>query len=142
MSIIQYGEESTVGTPMGQLRRTELHKIAKAHGIRVKPDCIKRKILPLIEEAVEEGIIDPTNVLKGAKFPHFITGEQLASPEITPGKMLVDKDNKIHVLSDEPCVTIHLGNAKKWCVMQGSTILHEGLVTKEEADGLHVPTGG
>lgn len=139
MSIIEYGQESTVGTPMQQLRRTELHKIAKAHGIRVKPDCIKRKILPLIEEAVEEGLIDPTNVLKGAKYPHFITG--MEAP-ITPGKMLVDKDHNIHSLSDEPCKTIHLGNAMKWCVMQGDTILHKGLVTKEEADGLHIPTGG
>lgn len=132
MSIIQQmGQETTVGTPVQRLRRSELHKIAKAYDIKVKPDCIKRKILPLIEEAVEEGLIDPNNILKGAKYPHFITGEQLNAPI---EKQVVDTP-----ASNEPCESIHLGNGKKWCVMQGNIILHEGLITKEEADGLHVP---
>lgn len=132
MSILQqYGQETTVGTPIQRLRRTELHKIARAHDIKVKPNCIKKKILPLIQEAVEEGLIDPDNILKGAKHPHFLTGEK------APNQKQV-----VASVSDEKLTTVHLGNAMKWCVMQGDTILHKGLVTKEEADGYHVPTSG
>jgi len=137
--VLRYGEEQFEGTPISRLRRNELHKIAKAHDIPVRPHCNKKKILPIIEEAVSEGRIDPDYLLKGAKYPHFITG---GPAPITPGKMMVDINNDVHILSDEPLTTVHLGNAMKWCVMQGDTILHKGLKTKEEADGIYIPASG
>lgn len=129
IAIKSMSEEHFEGTPISRLRRNELHKIAKAHDIPVRPLCKKNKILPIIEEAVEEGRIDPNNLLKGAKYPHFIIGGK-PNVEVVPAQ------------SDEPLTTVHLGNAMKWCVMQGDTIIHKGLKTQEEADGLYISASG
>lgn len=130
MAIKQMTQETTVGTPLERMRRTDLYKIARAYDIPYKDACKKKRILPLLKEALDDGKFALETLVQGAKFPHFLTGEQ-------PKGQVIDTSG-----SGEPCESIHLGNGKKWCVMQGNIILHEGLVTKEEADGLHVPTSG
>jgi len=103
IAIKSMGKEQFEGTPISRLRRNELHKIAKAHDIPVRPYCNKRKILPIIEGAVEDGTIDPDHLLKGAKYPHFITGGA------DPGQKQV-----VPTQSDEPLTTVHLGNAMRY----------------------------
>lgn len=135
MSITQMTQETAVGTPLQRMRRGELYKIARAYDIPYKDACKKKRLLPILKEAMDDGVFSLDTLVQGAKFPHFLTG----TPD--PRVSVVDVTKVGAPASTEPCTTIHLGNAKKWCVMQGSTIIHEGLVTKEEADGLHVPTG-
>ena len=136
MSIKQMGQESQPQTPLQRLRRFEMVKVAKAYNIRYKEGSRKDKMVVVMQDAMDEGVFAMETLISKAPFPHFITGQpdpRLGTPEVTK----VDTP-----VSDEPFVSMHLGMAMKWCVMQGDKIIHKGLKNKEEADGLHIPTSG
>lgn len=115
------GQEIFAGTPLQRLRRNELHKIAKAYDIMVKPDCNKSKILPVLEEAQTEGVFSLTDgsLLSKAKNPWFLTGEK--PPQTT--------------IQDKTDFTIEwMGVSRKHCIMNGDTIVQSKFKTKEDAE--------
>ena len=132
-------------TPIQRLRLGELRRICKAYEIPFKATDKQRDLMPIVKRANDESIFAfGPSLIANAKHPHFLTGEAAPTPDL---KVVDNGENEsglvdIAETSGEPCESIHLGMKLKWCVMQGDIILHKGLKSREEADGLHLPTSG
>lgn len=115
-------------TVIQNLRRPELLRLAKAFGVPHPPNCIKKKLLPLLEIVIHVTAGGKIQALDGSE---PVNPEYLLPAGLRPDRVAAREKAKQKPAKKEGLFYKWRGGAK-WCVMDGDKVIQSGL-NKEDA---------
>jgi len=129
-------------TTLQNLRRPQLLQLAKAFGVQHPPNCIKKKLLPLLETTIHVTAGGRIQAIDGSE---PVNAEYLLPAGLRPDRVAareaakkVRKKKKVETVSEEITMFASGGlvykwrGGAKWCVMNGDEVVQSGL-NKEDA---------